>query len=102
MELSEFVEETFSEIERGSLRAREKSSANGIAPGGIGDETVFAEQTVAFDVVVTTEKGASGGAKILVVGDAGGTATTSESQRIRFTVPVVSNSIIHKNRLRNA
>jgi len=102
MKLSDFVEETLSEICDGILRARKASPSSWIAPGKVGNKIVFAEKTIEFDVAVTTEKGAGGGIKIVAFGDVSGTAKQSESHRIRFAVPVFFNSLVESERSNDA
>ncbi|MFC6643674.1 MULTISPECIES: trypco2 family protein [Sulfitobacter] len=93
MKLSEFVEETLSEIEAGIKNARKESNSPWIALGSIGVEPVWKQQTVDFEIAVTTSKEGGGGLKVFSAGELRAGASKEEINRISFSVPVFFNSI---------
>ncbi|WP_299583560.1 hypothetical protein [uncultured Microbulbifer sp.] len=111
MDLKEFVSETIVSIVSGIKEAQEKTKDLGasVNPGGlmrkseaVSDNTTWDNrnnnfsQPVAFDIAITAEDSAKGGAKVKVLsgilgGDVGGEKGSKNvlASRIQFTVPVL-------------
>ncbi len=111
MDLKEFVSETILSIIAGVTDAQEKAQEHGahVNPGGltrntknIADNSIWDNSTnnyaqqVSFDVAVTAEDSAKGGAKVKVLsgilgGDIGGEKGNKNviASRVQFMVPVL-------------
>ena len=111
MDLKDFVAETLTSILEGVSNAQEKAKELGafVNPGGlmrnvsnVSDNSIWDNRTnnfaqqVNFDVAVTAEDSATGGAKIRVLsgilgGDIGGEKANKNSivSRVQFSVPIL-------------
>lgn len=111
MDLQDFVSETIVSIVSGIKDAQEKTKEQGasVNPGGLMRKTDAVSnnstwdnrtnnftQPVAFDIAITAEDSAKGGAKVKVLsgllnGDLGGEKGSKNvlASRIQFTVPVL-------------
>lgn len=111
MDLKDFVAESISSIVQGISEAQSSATKLGasINPGGlmrnaknVTDNSIWDNsnnnyaQPISFDIAITAEDSASGGAKVKVLsgllgGEAGGQTGTKNvlASRIQFTVPVL-------------
>ena len=86
MNLKDFIQQSLTDIIEGVKEAQDN-----LRDGTVVGMHQDADQDIAFDVAVTTVKGASGGAKVTVLGSGvGGEASTEKTavSRLKFTVPV--------------
>lgn len=87
MKLDEYVKQTLVDISKGVSEAKTESLV-GIAPGYVDGEKVFAAQMISFEIIVTTEKEAGGGIRVLSLGDLEVGGKIQHVNRISFEVPV--------------
>ncbi|MEZ5811984.1 MAG: hypothetical protein R3D45_11285 [Rhizobiaceae bacterium] len=87
MKLDEYVKQTLLDITKGVSEAKDKSKV-WIAPGYVDGEKVYSEQSVRFEIVVTTSKEGSGGIQVLSFGELGAKGSAENINKISFAVPV--------------
>ncbi len=87
MKLDEYVKQTLVDIAKGVSEAKDEALV-GIAPGYVDGEKVFAAQMISFEIIVTTEKEAGGGIRVLSLGDIKAGGNIQNTNRISFDVPV--------------
>jgi hypothetical protein len=95
MKLDEYVKQTLLDITKG-VAAAQKESSLWIAPGYFNGEKVSEPQLIAFDIAVTVSKEGNGGIQVWSLGELGAKASSEQSNKISFSVPIYFQGPVHQ------